>query len=75
MKKEPIGINLNNEVPFTKAEFLLAHAAAFGGKNLDETTRMFDDFANQKEADGDLCVRCGLPIDHNDPHMYCSKCT
>lgn len=26
------------------------------------------------EAGGDLCTRCGNPIDHNDPHMYCSRC-
>ncbi len=24
---------------------------------------------------GDLCQRCGGLIDHNDPHLYCSKCT
>lgn len=24
---------------------------------------------------GDLCTRCGGQIDHDDPHMYCSKCT
>lgn len=23
---------------------------------------------------GDNCVRCGNPIDHNDPHLYCSNC-
>jgi len=24
--------------------------------------------------EGDLCVVCGNPIDHNDPHLYCGKC-
>jgi hypothetical protein len=23
---------------------------------------------------GDLCVRCGSPIDHNELHLYCSRC-
>lgn len=23
---------------------------------------------------GDLCVRCGNPVDHDDPHLYCSNC-
>lgn len=23
---------------------------------------------------GDLCLACGLPIDHNEPHMTCDQC-
>lgn len=26
------------------------------------------------ERSGDQCLRCGNPIDHNDPHLYCSNC-
>ena len=28
----------------------------------------------EEEKGGDLCIRCGKPIDHNEPHMYCSNC-
>jgi len=23
---------------------------------------------------GDLCIRCGSPISHSEPHLYCDRC-
>lgn len=27
-----------------------------------------------ERMDADLCVRCGNPVDHNEPHVYCDNC-
>lgn len=45
-------------------------------KRSEPATRHEDNVAEPTidEQGGDLCTRCGNPIDHNDPHMYCSEC-
>lgn len=35
---------------------------------------IIDDEPYIEERGGDKCLRCGNPIDHTDPHLYCSNC-
>lgn len=42
-----------------------------------EQWAIMQDEAREPQAEpkgGDLCTRCGNPIDHNDPHTYCQDC-
>jgi hypothetical protein len=36
---------------------------------------MPDEEPSWDEAAGDLCIRCGNPIDHGEPHLYCDDCS
>jgi hypothetical protein len=34
-----------------------------------------DNDSDSESSSGDNCVRCGNPIDHSEPHTYCSDCS
>lgn len=70
---------------YAKLEKLEAESNMFPSEHLDnlihatrQEIQQYEDDQNrpepEPEEEGDNCVRCGGPIDHNDPHVYCSNC-
>lgn len=65
-----------------KIDWFLAEMSIEGALSfLDEIADEIEERADRLVADdqqsasgGDLCARCGGPIDHNEPHITCDTC-